>query len=278
MEMTSEILDMAAILNRILERAAQNLTIEKLLLQLNLDPNNITFHAVFQRLVDVAIANINIANMCALVGAAFYAATFLTPTMVRLRVFGIISAIFFMAYGLIGAVITTFLMYLFMFLVNNLRLFQIIKILKKARIAAEGDLSMDWLKPFMNQRKYHEGEIVFRKGRPANEMMLITTGKFLVTEIGIELLPGQLMGELGFLTKKNKRTHTVKCIEDGAVLTISYDRLLEIYFEYPDFGYYFLRLSSDRLLQNNARLERSIEQYKVRLQSVTETNVQRDLT
>ena len=274
MEMSSEILDIAAVLNRILERAAQNLTIEKLLLQLNLDPSNITFDAVLHRLVDVAIANINIANMCALVGAAFYAATFLTPTMVRLRIFGIISAIFFMAYGLIGAVTTTFLMYLFLFFVNNLRLFQILKILKKARIAAEGDLSMDWLKPFMNQRNYRKGDIIFRKGRPANEMMLITTGKFLVTEIGIELLPGQLMGELGFLTKKNKRTHTVKCIEDGAVLTISYDRLLEIYFEYPDFGYYFLRLSSDRLLENNARLEKNIEQYKLRLEAAAETNTQ----
>jgi len=277
MEMSSEFLDMAAILNRILERASQNLTIEKLLLQLNLDPSNITFDAVLHRLADVAIANINIANTCALVGAAFYAATFLTPTMVRLRVFGIISAIFFMAYGLIGAVTTTFLMYLFLFFVNNLRLFQILKIIKKARIAAEGDLSMDWLKPFMNQRKYHKGDVIFRKGRPANEMMLITTGKFLVTEIGIELPPGQLMGELGFLTKKNKRTHTVECVEDGAVLTISYDRLLEIYFEYPDFGYYFLRLSCDRLLQNNARLETTVEQYKVKLQAAAETNARGEL-
>jgi Cyclic nucleotide-binding domain len=277
MEMSSEILDIAAILNRILERASQNLTIEKLLLQLNLDPSNITFDAILQRLVDVTIANINIPNMCALIGAAFYAATFLTPTMVRLRVFGIISSVFFMAYGLIGAVITTFLMYLFLFFVNNLRLLQILKIIKKAQIAAEGDLSMDWLKPFMNQRKYHKGDVVFRKGRLANEMMLITTGKFLVTEIGVELPPGQLMGELGFLTQKNKRTHTVECIEDGAVLTISYDRLLEIYFEYPDFGYYFLRLSSDRLLQNNARLERDVEQYKVKLQAATGMNTHSDL-
>jgi len=37
--------------------------------------------------------------------------------------------------------------------------------------------------------------------------------------------------------------------------------------DYRDFGYYFLRLASDRLLQNNARLEGIIEQYKVKLQA-----------
>ncbi len=34
---------------------------------------------------------------------------------------------------------------------------------------------------------------------------------------------------------------------------------MEIYFQNPEFGYYFLRLSSDRLLQNIARLEGIIE-------------------
>ena len=44
------------------------------------------------------------------------------------------------------------------------------------------------------------------------------------------------------------------------MLTITYDKLLEIYFQNPEFGYYFLRLSSDRLLQNIARLEGIIEE------------------
>jgi len=270
--MNSEYLDLAGFLHRIIERAEQNFTLAKLYGLLHLDPNNITFHGVMQRLADAMVASITVPNMCALVGAAFYAATFLMPTMVPLRVFGLLSTLFFMAYGVLGGVIATFLMYLLLFFVNSLRLMQILKLVKKARVAAEGDLSMDWLKPFMNRRNYRKNDILFRKGQPANEMMLITTGKFLVVEIGIELPPGQLMGELGFLTPKNKRTQTVKCIEDGAVLTISYDRLLEVYFEYPDFGYYFLRLSSERLLQNNARLEGIVEQYRLKQQATAATN------
>jgi uncharacterized protein (DUF697 family) len=265
--MNSQYLDMAAILNRFLDRAAQNLTIEKLLIQLHLDPSNITFDAIFHRLVEIVLVNITIPNMCALIAAGFYAATFLMRTMVPLRVFGILSALFFMAYGALGGAITTFLMYLCLLPINSVRLYQIVKLVKKARIAVQGDLAVDWLKPFMDKRTYRKGDILFRKGQVAKEMFLTTTGKYLVTEIGVELPPGRLVGELGFLTPNNKRTATVECIEDGAVLTISYDRLLEVYFGYPDFGYYFLRLAADRLLQNNARLEATIEQYKAKLQA-----------
>jgi hypothetical protein len=46
---------------------------------------------------------------------------------------------------------------------------------------------------------------------------------------------------------------------------MTYDRLLEIYFQNPEFSYYFLRLSSERLLQNIARLEKIIEQSRTDL-------------
>jgi hypothetical protein len=258
--------DFPAILNRIVERAAQNLTIEKLLIQLDLDPGHITFDAVFHRLTDVFIANINIANACALIGAAFYAVTFLTPTMIRLRVFGILSALFFVAYGLLGGAISTFLMYLLLLPINSVRLYQIIKLVKKARVASQGDLSVEWLKPFMDTRNYKKGEVLFRKGDVADEMLLIVSGKFLVKEIGVELPPGRLVGEIGFVSHNNTRTQSVECLESGAVMTIGYDRLLEIYFEQPDFGYFFLRLTTDRLLQNTARLEGVVDKYRARLQ------------
>jgi CRP-like cAMP-binding protein len=107
----------------------------------------------------------------------------------------------------------------------------------------------------MTERKFRRGDTLFKIRDPANEMFLTVTGKFLVKEINVEIPPGRLMGELGFLTPDNQRTGTVTCIEDGQVLTITYERLLEIYFQDPQFGYYFLVLTSQRLLENNARLE-----------------------
>ena len=247
--------NLTTMLDRELDRLTQNLTFDKLLVQLGLDPSNVTWHAIFERLIDVASAHLNFASVCALIGAVFYGATLLMRTMVPLRVFGIISALFFMAYGALAGAMSTFFMYLLLLPINSWRLFQMRSLVKKARVAAQGDLSMDWLKPFMNRRIYRHGDVLFRKGQAANEMFLTVTGKFLVSEIGIELPPGRLVGELGFVTPNNRRTQTVECIENGEVLAITYDRLLEIYFDNPEFGYFFLRLASDRLLQNIARLE-----------------------
>jgi CRP-like cAMP-binding protein len=109
--------------------------------------------------------------------------------------------------------------------------------------------------------------VLFHKGDTANEMFYTVTGKFLVSEIGVELAPGRIMGELGFLSPKNRRTQTVECIENGEALTITYDKLLELYFQNPEFGYYFLRLTSERLLQNIARLEGIIAENKVKLEA-----------
>jgi hypothetical protein len=260
--MNSASLDASTILDRALEIASQNLRVDKLLLQLHLDPNNVTYHAIFNRLTDVALANINIANMVALLGAVFFVATLMVHTIVPLRIIGIISNFFFIIYGALSGAVPTFLLYLLSLPINFIRLRQMLTLVKKARVSAQGDLSMDWLRPYMNPRKYRKGEVLFHKDDAAKEMFLTVTGKFLVTEIGVEIPPGRMMGELGFVAPKNRRTQTVECIENGDVLTITYEKLLELYFQNPEFGYYFLRLTSERLLQNIARLEGIIETNK----------------
>jgi CRP-like cAMP-binding protein len=247
--------DLSTALDRILNTAADNLRFAKILMQLGLDPNNITYDAIFNRLLEILLANITIANMCALIGSVFFVATLLTQTMVPLRVSNMIGCVFFAGFGALAGDVKTLLLYLLLLPINALRLRQMLRLVKKARSATQGDTSMEWLKPFMTERKYRKDDILVKKGDTANEMFLTVTGKFLVTEIGVELPPGQLMGELGFLSPNNRRTATVKCTEDGHVLTITYEKLLEIYFQNPQFGYYFLVLTSQRLLENISRLE-----------------------
>jgi CRP-like cAMP-binding protein len=124
---------------------------------------------------------------------------------------------------------------------------------------------MDWLRPFMTPRKYKKGEVLFEKGDVAKEMFYTVSGKFLVKEIGVELPPGRVMGELGFIDPNNRRTGTVESLENGEVLTITYDRLLELYFQNAEFGYYLLRLTAERLMQNIARLETTLSENKTKL-------------
>ena len=263
--MGSANIDPAAILNRALEYAAQNLRVEKLLIQLGLDPANISYDVVFNRLVDIVLANINFANMLALIGATLYVVTLMVRTIVPLRVIGIISMVFFIAYGALAGAVATFLLYLLSLPINVIRLRQMLTLVKKARLSAQGDLSMDWLRPFMTPRKYKKGDILFNKGDIAKEMFYTISGNFLIKEIGIELPPGRVLGELGFIDPNNKRTATVESLENGEVLSITYDRLLELYFQNPEFGYYFLRLTTERLMQNIARLEVTNAENKAKL-------------
>ncbi len=266
---------LSTILDRILDKAADNLRIAKILIQLGLDPNNVTYDAIFNRLLEIFLANITIANMCALVGAIFFVATLLTRTMIPLRVSNMISNVFFMAFGALASDIRTFLLSLLLLPINAIRLRQMLNLVRKARNAVQGEKSMEWLKPFMTQRKYRQGDVLCKKGDAANEMFLTVSGKFLVTEIGVELPPGSPMGELGFLTPDNRRTATIECTQAAQVLTITYDRLLELYFQNPQFGYYFLVLTSQRLLQNIARQVGIIEQNKMniaRLEGIIEQN------
>jgi hypothetical protein len=255
--------DLSSVLNRILDTAADNLRVAKILVQMGLDPNNITYDAIFNRLVEIVLANINLANMFALVGAIFFVATLLTQTMVPLRVANMFGCAFFAGFGALAGDVKTLLLYLLLLPINGLRLRQMLRLVKKAREATQGDTSMEWLKPFMTERKYRKGDILVKKGDPADEMFLTVTGKFLVTEIDVELPPGRLVGELGFLSPNNRRTATVECTEDAQVLTITYEKLLEIYFQNPQFGYYFLVLTSQRLLENIARLEAIVAQSKI---------------
>ena len=251
----------SAIVGRVAHEAAEK--VDGLAAQLG--THSWSMESVLARLGQLALAAINIANMLALVGAIFFVATLLMRTIVPLRVAAIVSDVFFVGYAVLAGSVTTFILYILLLPINVVRLYQMIKLVKKARASAEGDLSMDWLKPFMTRRKYRKDDGLFRKGDAANEMLYIVTGRFRVAEIGVELGPGRMVGELGFLSPNNRRTQTVECAEDAEVLTITYEKLLEIYFQNPGFGYYFLRLSSERLIENNARLEAVIERDRGRL-------------
>ena len=132
-------------LGRVLNFLGQNLKLDKLFIDLGLDPNHFTYDAVLHRVMDVVIANINIANVLALVGAVFYVATLMMRTIVPLRVIGIISIAFFIAYGVVAGAVSTFLLYLLSLPINVIRLRQMLSLVKKARMSAQGDLSMDWL-------------------------------------------------------------------------------------------------------------------------------------
>jgi CRP-like cAMP-binding protein len=89
-------------------------------------------------------------------------------------------------------------------------------------------------------------------------MFYPVSGRYRLTEIGVDVLPGQIVGELGLIAPDNKRTLTFECVEDGELLTISYAGVKQLFFQNPAFGFYLLQLISRRMFQNMARLEEKL--------------------
>lgn len=221
--------------------------------------------ALLEELIAFAWSRADLANFLGLIGGLCYVASLYLRTMVPLRIVAIVSNCFFMAYGVLAKQLPTIVLYAVLLPINFVRLIQMQQLIKRAKAASQGDLSMEWIKPFMKKRNCKAGVILFRKGDVAHEMFYIVSGRYRVVELGVELPPGTLMGELGFVAPDNRRTGTVECLEDGEVLRLDYDTLRELYFQNPEFGFYFLRLTSERMMQNIARLEQELEQHKIRI-------------
>jgi hypothetical protein len=180
-------------------------------------------------------------------------------TMIPLRVVSMTCNALFIIYGFFSGIYPTLILNLILLPLNTVRLQQMRKLIHDVEAAASyGETSIDWLKPFMASRSFHKGDIVFRKGDVADAMYYSVTGRYRLSEIGIEIPAGQVFGDLGLLAPGNRRTQTIECLEDGEVLTAGYQQVKELYFQNPQFGFYFLRLTSERLFENIKRLEEEL--------------------
>jgi CRP-like cAMP-binding protein len=184
--------------------------------------------------------------------------TYSMKTMIPLRIVGITANVIFIAYGLLAPVYPQVLLHGVLLPLNSVRLYQMLRLIEKVRVASQGDLQMDWLKAFMTKRACTAGEVIFRKGDVASAMFYPVSGRYRLTEIGVDVLPGQIVGELGLIAPDNKRTLTFECVEDGELLTISYAGVKQLFFQNPAFGFYLLQLISRRMFQNMARLEEKL--------------------
>src|SRR5262245_17086655 len=132
--------------------------------------------------------------------------TFSMKTMVPLRIVGIASNVFFIAYGWLHPAYPLLILHAALLPLNIFRLRQMLVLVKQVEAATQGDLNMNWLKPFTHTRHIKSGDIVFRRGEPATNMAFIMSGRFRLPEIGIELKKGDVVGELGLLAPDKTRT------------------------------------------------------------------------
>ena len=201
-------------------------------------------------------------NVLNSVGSLMIVATASTKTMVPLRMLAIVANLVLITFYGFAHEWVPFGLQLVALPLNAYRLYQMLVLIRNVRSAIRGSTSMDWLKPFMARRLFRKGDILFAKGEEAHEMFCIVAGRFLLLELGIELKPGQVVGELAMLAPDNRRTATLECIEGGEALSITYEQVEELYYQNPTFGFYFLRLATERLFDNINRLQSDLESRK----------------
>jgi CRP/FNR family transcriptional regulator, cyclic AMP receptor protein len=201
--------------------------------------------------------------------AVLSVATCAMRTMVPLRILSMVCNSFFIVYGIFGPVYPTLFLNLILLPLNAVRLREMLELTRKVEAAIDGDPSFDWMKPFMARTRHHAGDVLFHKGDTADALFYTVSGRYRLRESGIELPPGQVVGELALLAPDKRRTQTLECIEDGEILLAGYDRVKELYYQNPEFGFHFLELTTKRLFANIARLEAELERKNAELAAKT---------
>jgi CRP/FNR family transcriptional regulator, cyclic AMP receptor protein len=204
---------------------------------------------------DISVLRAHWADGLGYLAAVLTIATYSRTTMISLRIVGLSANCISIAYGIFAHVYPPLFLHVVLLPLNSMRLYQMLQLIEKVKVASQGDLSMNWLKPFMTRRKVRAGEVIFGKGDIASAMYYTVAGRYRLKEIENDIGPGQVIGELGLVSPENKRTLTFECVEDGELLVIGYAQVKQLYFQNPKFGFYFLDLIGERLFRDIERLE-----------------------
>ena len=191
--------------------------------------------------------------------ALFTFIAYYSKSMMRLRVAGILANVAFITFGAAAAVYPTLLLHAVLLPINIVRLRQMRRLVRQVSEAANGDLSIEWLRPFTHRRRFDAGQQLWQRGDSANEMLFVLGGRFRAVEADVALGPGDVIGEIGLVDPEQRRTQSVECVEAGEALTISYDEVRQLAFQNAKFGFYFLQLVGRRLLRDLRRSEAAVQ-------------------
>lgn len=197
--------------------------------------------------------SMNLANALGVLGALLIVLTFFMKSMLPLRALAVASNVAFLGYAYLAGYFPLLLLHGALLPLNVKRIRDIQTLIKQIKEAKEDDPVASWLVPFMTRRSFSEGEILFRKGDPANEIIYIQKGSVRLGDHGLEIGPGAILGEIGVFSRDKTRTQTVTCLTDGELLSVTEEMIYQLYYQNPRLGFYFMRLIIRRLTDNLER-------------------------
>lgn len=183
-------------------------------------------------------------------GSALMFSTFYMKTMMPLRITAIAANLVMITYTALTGVYPVLVLQSALLPLNVWRFLEMRELVANVREAARGDFHAEALIPFMNRQELSAGEVLFRRGDRSDAMYLIERGRVRLEELGVDVKPGALVGEIGLLAPTPVRTATARCAEDSVLHRIDQDEVVRLYYQNPEFAFYLIRLVIRRLLEN----------------------------
>lgn len=203
----------------------------------------------------------DITTIIGILGGAFYVASQFQKDMISLRVLALASNVLFLIFSPLQTdyeltqliVLPTFLVNVILLPINAKRLVEIIRLTKQIEQATVESPVTEWLLPHMHLRKHKAGEVLFRKGDVADEIVYVASGKLRLQGIDHFIGPGELIGEIGLFSPEKVRTLTVVCDTDCDLYQMTDEQIYRLYYQNPKLGFFFMRLIVERLLRDVKR-------------------------
>lgn len=189
----------------------------------------------------------HIAELLGYLASALVFATFCMKSMRPLRLVAIASNATFIAYGWFGGMMPILVLHIALLPLNLWRLAQEIKAAQQRRAAGPG---LERLLPHAAIRRFGAGETIFRKGDLAGEVYAILSGTVRLTELGIEIGPGTIFGEIGVFSARKSRIASAIATAPLELLAIPEERIVSLCNEDPQFGLQLMTLITTRMVVN----------------------------
>jgi CRP/FNR family transcriptional regulator, cyclic AMP receptor protein len=187
------------------------------------------------------------------IAAALYFTSYSMKSMMPLRALALASNIFFIAYGYVHGSLPELVLHSVLLPLNARRLWEIRKLTDEIARATQDSPVSQWLLPHMTRRAFKAGEVLFRKGDLADEVVYIASGQLKLEEHDQIMGPGELIGEIGLFSPDKTRTQSIICETDGELYRMTAEMIYRLYYQNPKLGFYFIRLIVERLLRDIRR-------------------------
>lgn len=197
--------------------------------------------------------NLDFGTALGLLAAALYFTSYVVKSMMPLRAIALASNVFFIAYGYFHVSLPELLLHSVLLPLNARRMWEIRKLTKEIERASSDSPVSGWLLPHMTRRPFKAGEVLFRKGDVADEIIYIASGQVRLEGHDELLGAGNLIGEIGLFSPEKKRTQTIVCDTDGELYRMTDEMIYRLYYQNPKLGFYFIRLVVERLLRDVKR-------------------------